>query len=54
MLAFQHFILGFNKNLFTLWIPLKEGIGGESRRLKDRVNLKRTLLRKNLPMKKER
>jgi hypothetical protein len=27
---FQHFILRFNKNFITLWIPLKEGIG-ESR-----------------------
>jgi hypothetical protein len=25
---FQHFILRFNKNVFTLRIPLKEGIGG--------------------------
>jgi hypothetical protein len=33
---FQHFILRFNKNLLTLWIPLKEGLRGE-RRPKDRV-----------------
>jgi hypothetical protein len=33
---FQHFILRFNKNVFTLQIPLKEGIGSE-RRPKDRV-----------------
>jgi len=25
---FQHFILRFVKNFLTLWIPLKEGIGG--------------------------
>jgi hypothetical protein len=29
-------MLRFNKNVFTLQIPMKEGIGGE-RRLKDRV-----------------
>jgi hypothetical protein len=34
---FQHFILRFNKNVFTLRIPLKEGIGGGERRPKDRV-----------------
>jgi hypothetical protein len=33
---FQHLILRFNKNVFTLWIPLKVGIGVE-RRPKDRV-----------------
>jgi hypothetical protein len=33
---YQHFILRFIKMSFTLWIPLKEGIGGE-RRPKDRV-----------------
>jgi hypothetical protein len=32
----QHFILRFIKMSFTLWTPLKEGIGGE-RRPKDRV-----------------
>jgi hypothetical protein len=40
---FQHFILRFNKNFFTLQIALKEGIGGESR-LKDMVTLWITLL----------
>jgi hypothetical protein len=29
---FQHFTLRFNKNVFTLWIPLKEGIGCEGGR----------------------
>ncbi len=33
---FQYFILRFNKNVFILQIPLKEGIGGE-RRPKDKV-----------------
>jgi hypothetical protein len=33
---FQYFILRFNKNVFTLRIPLKERIGGE-RRPKDRM-----------------
>ncbi len=28
---FQHFIPRFNQNFLNLWIPLKEGIGGESR-----------------------
>jgi hypothetical protein len=26
---FHHFTLRFNKISFTLWMPLKEGIGGE-------------------------
>jgi hypothetical protein len=26
----QHFILRFNKNILTLWIPLKEGLGIET------------------------
>jgi hypothetical protein len=41
---FQHFIqscsifiVRFNKNVFTLQIPLKDGIGGGKRRPKDRV-----------------
>jgi hypothetical protein len=33
---FHHFILRFNKNIFTLWIPLKKGIGDE-KRPKDRM-----------------
>jgi hypothetical protein len=33
---FQRFISRFNKNVFTLMIPLKERIGGE-KRPKDRV-----------------
>jgi hypothetical protein len=34
--GFQHFIMRFNKNVFTLGIPLKEGIG-DDKRPKDRV-----------------
>jgi hypothetical protein len=40
---FQHLILRFNKISFTLRIPLKEGIGGESRP-KDRVTLQITVM----------
>jgi hypothetical protein len=42
---FQHFILRFNKNVFTLRIPLKEGIGGwkeAQRQGEDRVTLRIT------------
>jgi hypothetical protein len=44
---FQHFILRFNKNVFTLRIPLREGTGGERRAQRqgeDRVILQIALL----------
>jgi hypothetical protein len=44
---FHRFILRFNKNFIILWIPVKEGILGESRlprQGEDKVTLKRSLI----------